>query len=142
MNQQDLKLTDFDYAIADHHLQMLKAAIPYMELPEQRVMSLFVKLRELVRTMHFFDDHELGMMSICSLDQSQTSTTDMLEAVRRYASPKEQELIDILLKLLLNRQSKNGRTSFTLEQLLSMMPAEQQSRFETIQLMMQALAQN
>lgn len=141
MNQQELKLTDFDYAIADHHIQMLKASLPYMEPSEQRTLSMFVKLRELVSTIRFYDHNELGMMSICSLDQSQTSATNMLTAVKPYASPKEQELIDLLTRLLSNRQSKQGRMPLTWEQLLSVMPAEQQSRFETIQLMMQALAQ-
>lgn len=142
MNERDLKLTDLDYAIADHHMQMLKAAIPYMEIPQQRTCSMFVKLRELIRTVHFFDDNDMGMMNICALDQSHTSASDMLEAVRPYANSKEQELIDVMSRLLLNRQNKNGRTPFSIEQLVSIMPPEQQSRFETIQLMMQALSQN
>ena len=51
MSEKELKLTDLDYAIGDHHLQMLKAALPYMEIPQQRAMSMFVKWNELMRTM-------------------------------------------------------------------------------------------
>lgn len=142
MNEHDLKLTDLDYAIADHHIQMLKAAIPYMEIPRQRTVSLFIKTQELMRTRFFFDENDMGMMSVCSLDQSRTSTTDMLEAVKPYAAPKEQELIDIMMKLLTNRTSKNGRSPVPFEQLIAIMPPEQQSKFETIQLMMQTLGQN
>lgn len=142
MNEHDLKLTDLDYAIADHHIQMLKAAIPYMEIPRQRTVSLFIKTQELMRTRFFFDENDMGMMSVCSLDQSRTSTTDMLEAVKPYAAPKEQELIDVMMKLLTNRTSKNGRSPVSLEQLIAIMPPEQQSKFETIQLMMQTLGQN
>lgn len=32
MNEKDLMLTDLDYAIGDRRMQMLKAAIPYMEI--------------------------------------------------------------------------------------------------------------
>lgn len=142
MNEHDLKLTDLDYAIADHHIQMLKAAIPYMEIPRQRTVSLFIKTQELMRTRFFFDENDMGMMSVCSLDQSRTSTTDMLEAVKPYAAPKEQELIDVMMKLLTNRTSKNGRSPVPFEQLIAIMPPEQQSKFETIQLMMQTLGQN
>lgn len=142
MNEHDLKLTDLDYAIADHHIQMLKAAIPYMEIPRQRTVSLFIKTQELMRTRFFFDENDMGMMSVCSLDQSRTSTTDMLEAVKPYAAPKEQELIDVMMKLLTNRTSKNGHSPVSLEQLIAIMPPEQQSKFETIQLMMQTLGQN
>lgn len=141
MNERDLKLTDLDYAIADHHIQMLKAAIPYMEIQQQRILSMFVKLKEFARTMDFFEDNDMGMMSVCSLDQSHTSAPDMLEAVRPYANQKEQELIDVMSRLLQNRQNRNGRTPLTIDQLLSIMPPEQQSRFETIQLMMQAFSQ-
>ena len=54
MIEKELKLTDLDYAIADHHMQMLKAALPYMKIPEQRALSFFIKWNELMRTMDFF----------------------------------------------------------------------------------------
>ena len=41
MNEKDLMLTDLDYAIGDRRMQMLKAAIPYMEISQQRALSMF-----------------------------------------------------------------------------------------------------
>ena len=32
MSEKELKLTDLDYATGDHHLQMMKAALPYLEI--------------------------------------------------------------------------------------------------------------
>ena len=43
MNEKDLMLTDLDYAIGDRRMQMLKAAIPYMEISQQRALSMFIK---------------------------------------------------------------------------------------------------
>ena len=141
MNERDLKLTDLDYAIADHHVQMLKAAIPYMDLPQQQTISIFVKLRELLQTKQFFDENDLGMLSVCSLDKDHTSTPDMLEAVRPYANQKEQELIDLMSRILKNKKNRNGRLSFSMEQILSFLPQEQQTKFETLQMMMQTMTQ-
>ena len=86
MNEKELKLTDLDYAIGDHHIQMLKAALPYMEIAQQRAMSFFIKWNELVRTMAFFEENGDGMMSVCSLDENHVSPVDMLNAVKPYAT--------------------------------------------------------
>ena len=55
MNPSDkYKLTDLDYLVGDHHLQMIKAALPYLNVTEQRAVSLFVKFQELRRTFELF----------------------------------------------------------------------------------------
>ena len=61
MNPSDeYKLTDLDYLIGDHHLQMIKAALPYLNVPEQRAVSLFVKFQELRRTFELFETEEVA----------------------------------------------------------------------------------
>ena len=45
-NGRDLKLTEFDYMMADPHLQMMKAAIPYLQPPQQRIISMMIKIQE------------------------------------------------------------------------------------------------
>ena len=55
MNPSDeYKLTDLDYLVGDHHLQMIKAALPYLNVTEQRAVSLFVKFQELRRTFELY----------------------------------------------------------------------------------------
>lgn len=142
MNEKELKLTDLDYAIASHHLQMLKAALPYMDIPRQRFMSAFIKCSELRRTMDFFQENDEGMMSVCSLDEEHVSPSDMLDAVKPYANQNEQEWIDILSRFLSGRKNReSGRPPIPLEQIISLLPPEQQSRFETLQMMMQTMSQ-
>ena len=77
MSEKELKLTDLDYATGDHHLQMVKAALPYLDIGRQRNLSMFVKAEELLRTMEFFRDNEDGMMKICALDAEHTSPRSM-----------------------------------------------------------------
>ena len=141
MTEKDLKLTDLDYALADHHMQLLKLAIPYMKIPEQRSLSLFIKWNELVRTMDFFTENDDGMMSICSMDGDHTSPSDMLAAIKPYANQKEQDLIDFLEKVIPCKRNRDSLAPFPMDQLFSILPPGQQSRFETVQMVIQTLNQ-
>ena len=53
-NENQFKLTDFDYLTADPKLQMLKAAIPYLPVSQQRAVSLLGKIQELHRAQFIF----------------------------------------------------------------------------------------
>ena len=134
MNQTDsYKVTDLDYLVGDHRLQMLKAALPFLSISQQRTLSIAIKLQELRRTYSLFSSQETATMGICSLDsQPKTgSPKEMLTAIRPYGNPREQEVIDITQKLM------DGQSP--MEQLMRLLSPEQQSRFETIQLLMQTL---
>ena len=55
----------------------------------------------------------------------------MLKAIRPYGNPREREVIDMAQNLM------DGQTP--MEQLMRLLSPEQQSRLETIQLLMQTL---
>lgn len=134
MNQTaEYKLTDLDYLVGDHHLQMMKAALPYLNVPQQRALSLAVKFQELLRTRDLFSQKEVASMGICSLDgpSQGASPQEMLKAIRPYGSPTEQELLDMAQNLI------DGQTP--MEQLMRLLSPKQQSRLETIELLIQAL---
>ena len=63
-NENQFKLTDFDYLTADPKLQMLKAAIPYLPVSQQRAVSLLVKIQELQRAQSLFDGEEISAMGL------------------------------------------------------------------------------
>ena len=128
----DYKLTDLDYLIGDHHLQMIKASLPYLGVPEQKAISLFVKVQELRKTVELFETEEVASMGICSLDRQEKpgSMRDMLKAIRPYGNPSEREMIDMAESFM------DGHTP--MDQLMRLLSPEQQSRFETMQMLMQA----
>ena len=128
----DYKLTDLDYLIGDHHLQMIKASLPYLGVPEQKAISLFVKVQELRKTVELFETEEVASMGICSLDRQEKpgSMRDMLKAIRPYGNPSEREMIDMAEGFM------DGHTP--MDQLMRLLSPEQQSRFETMQMLMQA----
>ena len=129
----DYKLTDLDYLIGDHHLQMIKASLPYLGVPEQKAISLFVKAQELRKTMELFETEEVASMGICSLDrpQGKGSLRDLLKAIRPYGNPMEQDIIDMAETLM------EGQTP--MEQLRRFLTPEQQSRFETMEMIVTAM---
>ena len=134
MNPSDeYKLTDLDYLVGDHHLQMIKAALPYLNVTEQRAVSLFVKFQELRRTFELFENEEVAAMGICSLEQQKqpASIRDLLKAIRPYGNPEEQDLIDMAQTFM------DGQTP--MDQLRRFLTPQQQSRFETMQMVISAL---
>lgn len=164
--EQDYKLTDLDYLIGDHHLQMMKAALPYMSLTEQKMISLFVKFNELKRTFHLFEDGETATLGICSAGERTASPVDMLNAIKPYGNTYEQDFIDLVMNFFqgfgLSRAYREtapdmsaqgnkaeeagggsggpfGRIPF--EQLKNFLSPEQQSKIETMQLVMSAMQQ-
>lgn len=94
--KEPYSMTDLDYATIDPHLQMAKAALPYLNIPGQRIISMMIRMREMQNTMRLFQEHEDGMLGICSLDHDATSPFDMIQAMRPFATPQEQDMIDNL----------------------------------------------
>lgn len=139
MSEKELKLTNLDYATCDHHLQMVKAALPYLDIGRQRNLSMFVKAEELLRTMEFFRDNEDGMMKICALDAEHTSPRSMLSAVRPYANHQEQEMIDMMTRFLETRKGA-ANAGVTPDQLLALLPPDVKNQFETLQMVIQSFA--
>ena len=116
----------------DSHIQMMKAALPYMGLKQQRMISMFARIQEMNRTMQLFSQGEMAAMSASPSSGKQSSVADMLEAIRPYANTYEQEIIT-----LISNMAKGASTP--MEQLKNFLSPEQQARMDTIQFMMQAM---
>ena len=113
---------------------MMKAALPFLNVPQQRALSMFVKLQELKNTFQLFENRETAAMGICSLDSppgKQASPRELLKALKPYGNPGEQNLIDAANSLL------EGQTP--LEQIRRFLTPSQQARFETLQMVIAAL---
>jgi hypothetical protein len=184
-NEQNVHANELDSRIGDNHLDMMKAALPYMNVPQQRMISTFVKFNELQRTINLFEDGEVAAMGICSAGEKERSNSplEMLNTIKPYADPSEQDLIDLFINIFQgfnmanayseavpsstiplqaqaqsqprnqaqsdgqnrsnnsHRQNNNTFGRMPFEQLKNFMPPEQQSRLETMQMMMSAMQQ-
>lgn len=181
-NEENVRANDLDSLISNNHLQMMKAALPYMNVTQQRFISTFVKFNELQRTINLFEEGEVAAMGICSAGDkpSPDSPLEMLNTIKPYANQSEQDLIDLFINFFQGfklagayqepvptstvpvqaqqqsdgqnktdgqnksqntRRQNNPLGRMPFEQLKNFMPPEQQSRFETMQLMMSAMQQ-
>ena len=86
-----------DTLIQDRHLQMLKAALPYVDNTRQKSIAMMVKFMELQRTMALFESPE-NNLRMCSQEEDQSDAPlQMLNAIREYCTEKEQEMIDNMM---------------------------------------------
>lgn len=107
MNEENntIRMTELDYMIADPNIQMMKAAVPFMPPPQQRLLSMMIKLQELSRTMALFRGGDVAAMGISSNAQNSSSPMEMLQAMKPFAGPKEREMIDMLENLQIMMQA-------------------------------------
>ena len=107
---KDIRLTDFDYLVADPQLQMIKAAIPYMQPPQQRIISMFVKMQELNRTRSMFAGGEVSAMGLSPSGNQKTSPVEILQAIKPYAGPRERDMIEMFENLQIMMQAMQTST--------------------------------
>ncbi len=101
-------MTELDRLTSLPHMQLVKAALPYIHIPEQRFFSLFVKFRELEKTMQLFADPTDGEIGICSVgERDKDSPVDMLKAIKPYGTEEEQSSIDLVLNFIEGSASMN-----------------------------------
>ena len=100
MSDSQATFTEFDDLVSESQLLMMKAAIPYVSGDEQRMLSLFVKLRELMNTIQLLQAPSEEGLSICSVEEEQSTPLHMLEAIKPYGKENEQSFIDVLINFL------------------------------------------
>ncbi len=92
-------LTAIDQVANQNHLQIIKAAVPYLKPQEQKFIAVCAKLLELQNIVAFFSGREANV-SACSIEQENVSTTDILNDIKNYCDPSEQEILDHFLLML------------------------------------------
>lgn len=92
----DSSLTDFDSLTFSHSLQMLKAALPYMDNHEQKTFTIFIKIFELRNALSLLQKED-NQLSACSESADKNQIINMLNHIREFANDKEKEFIDLFI---------------------------------------------
>lgn len=105
MNEHENEHTPpvLDTLIQNRSIQMLKAIVPYLYEPQQRMVSMMVRMIELQRTMQLFDttpEMQAQELRICSNESPTERTHQILNVLREYCTPQERDQIDMILNLL------------------------------------------
>ena len=105
MNEHENEHTPpvLDTLIQNRPIQMLKAIVPYLYEPQQRFVSMMVRMIELQRTMQLFDaapEMQAQELRICSNESPTERTHQILNVLREYCTAQERDQIDMILNLL------------------------------------------
>lgn len=93
-------MESIDTLIQDRHLEMLKAAIPYLDTSRQKNMAMLVKCMELQRTMALFQNPG-NNLRMCSEEESEEDApVQMLTAIREYCTDKEKDMVDNMINFV------------------------------------------
>ena len=98
-NDSYLEPTIFDTLTQSREIQMLKTAVPYMKPIQKRQFAMFIKYLELQRAMQIFAPGTASL-SACELPSNENNSLNMLLEMRKYANPKEQDIIDNFTNLI------------------------------------------
>ena len=96
-----LKMTELDRLTSHSHICSLSRRRSLYSHPGTAFFSLFVKFRELEKTMQLFADPTDGEIGICSVgERDKDSPVDMLKAIKPYGTEEEQSSIDLVLNFI------------------------------------------
>ncbi|RDU22999.1 hypothetical protein [Anaerosacchariphilus polymeriproducens] len=143
-DETNSNMTTFDSVIQTKQLQIIKAAIPYIQTTEQKFLSIYVKYLELNQTINLFNKKE-DALKMCSVDSESDSPNEkpirMLNDIRNYCSDTEKETIDMILNFFnafeiynsyLKKQGDGtGKSESPLSFFKNFMTPEQKEVFET-----------
>ena len=92
---ENTPFTPFDYMTQTRELQMLKTMLPYMKEAQKKQFAILIKYMELQNTIQVFSQED-KVMSMCSANEESNNLVGMLQDLRQFCSPKEQETLDML----------------------------------------------
>ena len=89
--ENDIKMTAFDNITQTREIQMLKTVIPYMKNAQKKQFAILIKYMELQKTIQLFSTEE-SALSICSLPEEENNTVAMLNDLRKFCTPRDEEV--------------------------------------------------
>lgn len=149
-------LNSFNSKIGQHQIQLMKAAIPYFNIEEQKLIHIFIQVQELTNTLALF--HSKSNIQMCAAEHKEVSLVEMLSDLKEYCYDSEKETIDMILNFMnifemyntyndlfgmmdlgggeepstnSKTNSNSNSTPFSLDVLKGMLTPEQQSMLDT-----------
>lgn len=92
-------LTALDQVANQNHLQLLKAAIPYIQPSSQKMASVCIKVLELQNVLRFYKQND-RCMGACSTSSDPPGIVDILTDIRNYCEDGEQEMVDQCIQVI------------------------------------------
>lgn len=91
MDQENIAQTALDQMVSDDQGQLLKAAVPYLPLQGQQMISIYSKLQELFNTIRLFSPDRQGMQSCAA---AASDPLEVLQDLRRFSYGHSRQMLD------------------------------------------------
>lgn len=146
MDNNTEQSTAFDNIISNRELQIIKSALPYIPVGEQKFISIFVKFQELKNTMNLYDQSSDGSVGICSTSNDTISNlSDMVNSIKVFCTDSEKEELDLLYNMAsgftlagsktANSEAQKANNQNILKLMRSMLSPEQQTMLDSYSLL-------
>ncbi|NLK20678.1 MAG: hypothetical protein GX308_01045 [Epulopiscium sp.] len=89
----------FDETIHTPKMKAIKAAIPYMEYSNQKILGVFIKSLELKKVLDVYSNAN-SPLGAANLTSNPNWKTDMLNSIRPHCSEDRQCVLDMLVKIM------------------------------------------
>lgn len=94
-------LTPFDNAITSKQFQIIKTALPYMPVSEQKIISLFVKTQELKNTIQLYNGNSEENIGVCSINGNvNDNLAEMVNCIKPLCNDNEKEQLDFFYNII------------------------------------------
>lgn len=137
-----------------HYLEIMKAALPYMNPSAQKSVEILVKTEELIEAVQTLDD--ISELSAASIRRENVDPEMMLNQIKALCTKEEQVMIDNLLNIITMQKLIQGYRTFTslqqnssgnnnssndrlMEFLISQLTPEQKNNFDSINMVLNTM---
>lgn len=90
-------MESIDSLIQNRHLEMMKAALPYLDNSRQSTIAMMVKFMELQRTIALFNTPGNDLRMCSEEEREELGPFQMLNAIREYCTEREKEMVDNIM---------------------------------------------
>ena len=92
MDEKDIPFTKFDKLVSSKDLNILKASLPYINENGRKMLSVYVKFKELTNTLNLLKTDET--LSTCSSTSNKPDMNELLENIKIYLDKGELDMIN------------------------------------------------
>ena len=98
MNENDSIFAPYDEMTQTKELQIIKSIVPYLPANKQKQFSLMIQYIQMINCLNLFSDSSQTLVAAETTDPASRRTA-ILNAVKKFCTPKEQETIDTFLSI-------------------------------------------
>lgn len=103
---------EFDNMITTHNMKLIKTALPYIDISEQRFLSIYLKFSEFINTIHLFSEKPAALSACKSTATGENKLIEMVAALKEVCDDAERETLDMILNFMQAMQLYNTYSEF------------------------------